>query len=329
MNVSVRSVALSVLLWAVVIYGASPQDSALQQKVQGIASAHHGGVTLFAKDLNTGRTVSIEPERAVATASVIKLAILFEALEQVRSGKANFSDRLVLKKEDQVQGSGLLLFMDTPMDLTLKDALTLMIVMSDNTATNLVIDHLGIQNIDARIQWMGLRDTYLYKKVFVRSADSLPAALREDQKKFGLGKTTAREMAKVMERIYRCELGAPGEAAQTGDLPLCTTAMRMLGDQFYRGSIPRYIDGWNAPGAGSGTAVGNKSGALDDVRNDVAIIAAKNGPIVISAFTFDNKNQSWQTGNEGEITIAKLAKAIVEAWSPEGLAPDQFKPAVR
>jgi beta-lactamase class A len=130
-------------------------------------------------------------------------------------------------------------------------------------------------------------------------------------------------MAEVMERIYHCELG---EMEKPGDAALCGTALTMLGDQFYRGAIPRYLDGWNAAGGGSGTAVGNKSGALDQVRNDVAIVAAKRGPIVISVFTFDNQDQSWQVDNEGEVTIAKLAKAIVEEWSPEGLAPDQFKP---
>ena len=86
--------------------------------------------------------------------------------EQVRSGKAHFDDKIMLTKADQVQGSGVLLFYDAPLSLTLKDVLTMMIVMSDNTATNLVIDHLGLENIDARIAKLGLKDTYLYKKVF-------------------------------------------------------------------------------------------------------------------------------------------------------------------
>jgi beta-lactamase class A len=322
MKARFRSISVS----ALVAIASFASGADLQQQVQTIASQHHGGVSLFAQDLNTGKTVAIEPDKPVTTASVIKLAILFDALEQARSGKVKFDDRITLKKTDQVGGSGLLLFMDTPLELTLKDVLTLMVVMSDNTATNLVIDHLGLKNIDDCIRWMGLRDTYLYKKVFVPATEPLPSPLREEQKQFGLGKTTAREMAKVMERIYRCQLAVPGEPAQPGDVQLCATAMTMLGNQFYRGSIPRYLDGWNAPGTGSGTAVGNKSGSLDEVRNDVALVASKSGPIVISAFTFDNKSQSWQSDNEGEITIAKLAKAIVEAWSPEGLAPNEYKP---
>src|ERR1700735_1510462 len=169
--------------------GAPPS---LPAQVQAIAAEHHGDVALFAQNLKTHETVAISPDTLVQTASVIKLTILYEALEQVRNGKAHFDDKIMLAKTDQVPGSGVLLFFDTPLQLTLKDTLTMMVVMSDNTATNLAIDHLGIENIDARIAKLGLKDTYLYKKVFTPSTG---VAMPADQKKFGLGKTTAREMA--------------------------------------------------------------------------------------------------------------------------------------
>ncbi len=293
--------------------------ASLPSQVEAIAARHHGHVTLFAEDLKTGRTVAINPDEAVATASVIKLAILYETLQQIRSGKASWSDRLSLPKDDQVGGSGILQFFDTPLSLTLKDAVTFMIIMSDNTATNLVIDKLGLENINQRIRSIPLPNTVLYKKVF-RPASGEPTP---DQKKFGLGKTTARDMATLMTRFYHCDLGPPATAR---DLPLCTAALTMLRNQFYRDSIPRYIDEKIAPGTGDGVAVGNKSGALNQVRNDVALIAGKRGPIVLSVFTYDNQDQSWQADNEAELTIAKIAKAIVNEWSPEGLAPDTYKP---
>lgn len=201
-----------------------------------------------------------------------------------------------------------------------------MIIMSDNTATNLVIDHLGLEAINRRIEEMGLRRTYLYRKVFAHSTPPLSPERQAEHNKFGLASTTAREMAVVMKRIYSCQLGTPDNPARESDIALCTAAMTMLGNQFYRGCIARYLDGWNAPDSGTGTAVGSKSGSLDDVRNDVAIVAAKRGPIIISAFTFDNADQSWQVDNQAEITIAKIAKAIVTTWSPEGLAPNEYKP---
>lgn len=308
-------------------FGAAPAaspDTELQHTVESIAAQHAGGLTLYAEDLHTGHTVAIEPDRKVPTASVIKLAILLEALQQIRAGKASFADRLTLQKADQVEGAGLLLFFDTPHQLTLKDALTLMVVMSDNTATNLVIDHLGFAHINQRIAAAGLPNTYLYNKVFAKTPQPIPAEREADHKKFGLGNTTAREMASLMKRLYGCELAAPELPARESDRQLCQTAITMLGNQFYRDSIPRYLDGWNAPDGGSGTAVGSKTGSLDQVRNDVSIVAAKRGPIVISVFTFDNKDQSWQVDNEAELTIAKLAKAIVSAWLPEGLSPKDY-----
>jgi beta-lactamase class A len=308
------------------------KDAALQATLAGVSKAHHGRVALYAEQLNTRRTVGLDPDAVVQTASVIKLTILFEAMEQVREGKAHWEDTVTLAKGDAVSGAGLLLFFDTPLTLTLKDVLTLMVVMSDNTATNLAIDKIGLDAVNARIAWMGLKDTHLYKKIGKPAAGPMPA----DQPKYGLGKTTPREMAEVMERIGRCELAGPGEVAgvgapggsglaagdaagriSEGDAAICAVAMHMLRNQFYRDTIPRYLEKLDSTETGSGTA--SKTGSLDAVRADVAIIAGKSGPIVLSIFTYDNEDHGWTVDNEGELTIAKLARAVVEAWSPAGI----------
>ena len=316
-----RTFSSQSLLWllciALFVTEAQAQDAptSLAVQVRAIAAEHHGDVSLFAENLKTHETVAISPDTPVQTASVIKLTILYEALEQVRSGKAHFDDKIMLTKADQVPGSGVLLFFDAPLQLTLKDVLTMMVVMSDNTATNLVIDHLGIENIDARIAKLGLKDTYLYKKVFTPAPAGV--TMPADQKKFGLGKTTAREMAAVMTKIVRCELAEPGSPARPEDAALCEVALKMLHVQFYRSAIPRYLDGM--PGA-TGDSIANKTGSLDAVRNDVAAVSTKNGMVIISVFTSNNKDHSWGAEQEGELTIAKLARAIVQSWSPEGLA---------
>jgi len=244
---------------------------------------------------------------------VIKLAILFEAMEQVRVGKAHWDDKLTLVRGDGVSGSGVLAFLDAPVTLTLKDVLTMMVIVSDNTATNLAIDRIGLDAVNARMAWMGLKDTHLYKKVFKPPSGPMPA----DQPKFGLGKTTAREMAIVMERIGRCQLFAPGEAPHAGDAAICQVTLTMLRNQFYRDTIPRYLEKLDASETGS--AIASKTGSLDAVRNDVAIVAGKSGPMVISIFTYENQDKSWTADNEGELTIGKMARAVVDAWSPEGL----------
>jgi beta-lactamase class A len=295
-------------------------DAVLEATLAGIAKAHHGKVAMYAEQLNTGRSVGLDAEAVVQTASVIKLTILFEAMEQVREGKAHWDDKITLAAGDAVPGSGLLLFFDAPLTLTLKDVLTLMVVMSDNTATNLAIDRIGLDAVNARIAWMGLKDTHLYKKIGKPATEPMPA----DQAKYGLGKTTPREMALVMERIGRCELGGPGKMGAGGaselsaaDAAICEVAMHMLRNQFYRDTIPRYLEKLDATETGSGTA--SKTGSLNAVRADVAIVAGKSGPMVLSIFTYDNEDTGWTADNEGELTIAKLARATVEAWSPAGI----------
>jgi len=317
LSFSSRVVTSAVLLTAFVS-AQTPQSTAaipIAAQVQSIVAEHHGNVALFAEDLKTHQTVLVSPDTPVQTASVIKLAILYEALEQVRDGKARFDDKLTVITADQVPGSGVLRLFDAPLTLTFKDVLTMMIVMSDNSSANLAIDHLGLENIDSRIAKLGLKNTYLYKKVFTPAPAGM--IMPADQKRFGLGKTTAREMASLMTKIVQCDLAEPGNPAQPGDRALCDVAWKMLHLQFYRSAIPRYLDGM--PGATS-DSIANKTGSLDAVRNDVAAISTKNGMVIISAFTFDNRDHSWAADQEGELTIAKLARSIIQSWSPEGLA---------
>ena len=291
----------------------APADGALEAAVRAIAAAHHGKVALFAEQLNTGKQLAVDADMPVQTASTIKLTILFEAMEQVRAGKARWEDRMTLAAGDAVGGSGILRFFDAPLVLTLKDVLTMMVIVSDNTATNLAIERLGLDAVNARIAWMGLKDTHLYKRIGKPATGPMPA----DQPKFGLGKTTAREMTRVMERIGRCELAGAGEAALPGDAALCGVAMGMLRNQFYRETIPRYLEKLDSSETGSGIA--SKTGSLDAVRCDIAIVAGKTGPIVMSIFTYGNVDHGWSVDNEGEVTVAKLGKAIVQAWSPSGI----------
>ena len=299
---------------------ASPaqEDPQLDTQLQSIAQAHHGHLAIFAKNLKTGQTASVDADEPVQTASVIKLGILLDAAEQIRAGKAKFEEKLVLNKDNQVPGSGVLAAFDTPLAITLKDTLTMMVIVSDNTATNMAIDRLGLAHINETLRAAGLKQTVLYKKVYRPAQGPMPA----DQPKFGLGKTTAREMAQVMERFAECRLALDGSAPAAADGPICGAMLLMLRGQQDRDSLPRQIEFLDTSEQGS--AIGDKIGALDQVRNDVAILSTKNGPVVVSAFTWDNADQRWNGDNEGEQTLGKVGKAIVERWSPGGLDAGAF-----
>jgi beta-lactamase class A len=298
----------------------TPGSAALEAQLLQIVSQHHGKVALFAENLKTGEMAGIDADKPVQTASVIKLTILFDAMEQVRAGRVRLSDSIVLHKDDQVGGSGVLPLFDTPMTLTLHDVLMLMITHSDNTATNLAIDKLGLDNINAETQKIGLKNTWLYKRISKPATEPMPA----DQKIYGLGKTTPREMASLITRIYRCQFTGGARESSAADNTLCTDMLTLLQKQFYRDGLPRYLESKNS--AQADAAMGNKTGSLDAVRNDVGLVSTKAGPVVLSIFTYNNVDQGWSSDNEGELTIAKLSKVIVDAWSPQGLDAAGYRP---
>jgi beta-lactamase class A len=294
------------------------EDQELDRQLLSIAQAHHGRVALYAHNLKTGQTASLDPDLPVKTASVIKLGILLDAAEQVRAGHASLSEKLTLTHENQVPGSGVIGQLTAPLSLTLGDTLHLMVVLSDNTATNLAIDRLGLAHINATLRAAGLNQTVLYKKVYKPAEGPMPA----DQPLFGLGKTTARQIASVMERFAECRLALDGSAPLPADGPLCGSILHMLRSQQDRDSLPRYLEALDTSEHGS--AIANKTGALDAVRADVALIATRNGPVVIASFTWDNADQRWTGDNEAEQTLGKLGKAVVTRWSPSGLDAGAF-----
>ncbi len=293
------------LIGAALLIVLPAKASELEKKLQELAASHRGSVALYAKNLTTGESVSIDAARPVQTASVIKLALMLEVFEQVKSGKLKLSAPLVLTKDNQVPGSGILNLMDPGLTLNLKDVVTLMMVLSDNTATNMVIDAVRLSSTNEMLGRMGLKNTYFYKKVYKKPEGPMPA----DQREFGLGKTTAEEMARVMENIYRCGLD---------DRELCRLMITIMRNQQYRDMLPRYLETGDTSEELS--VIADKIGALDDVRNDVALVYTKRGPIIISVFTYHNEDQSWTPENKAEILIGRLARTVVDAWSPEGLA---------
>lgn len=318
----------SMKAFLVILLLASTASAAnLQKQLNKMAAHFHGKVGLYAVNMKTGDTVAIDADQPVQTASVIKLPIMVETFAEVAAGKRSLEDKLVLTKDNQVPGSGILTQLQPGLELTLYDAVVLMMDLSDNTATNMVIDHIGIPEVNRRTKAMGLKDTYLYKKVFKPAEGPMPP----EQAKFGLGKTTAREMAAVMESIEGCATGAkppahaPGNWNGINDAGLCRRMIEIMRNQQYRNMIPHYLETLDTSDQGS--AIADKVGELDDVRNDVALVYSQAGPIVISAFTYDNKDQTWTADNEAELLIARMAKLIVNTWSPAGLQPPKGMPS--
>src|SRR5436190_8683343 len=124
-----------------------------------------GKVFLFAKNLDTGATYSFNGDDRVRTASTIKIAVMIEVFARVAEGKAKWSDELVLTKAARFSGSGILPELSDGLRLSLQDCVRLMMLLSDNTATNMVLDFLGTDSVNERMNSLGFKSTRLMRRV--------------------------------------------------------------------------------------------------------------------------------------------------------------------
>src|SRR2546423_1559270 len=166
------------------------KQAALGQRVSAELKQFNGKVSLFAKNLDTGAVYELSGDDRVQTASTIKIAIMVEAFARVAEGKAKWTDELVLTKQKKVGGSGILQEFADGLHLTFRDGVSMMMIMSDNTATNLVIDVLTSDAINARMESLGLKETRLMRRVF--GGGESAEGKQEQNKHFGLCRPTPR-----------------------------------------------------------------------------------------------------------------------------------------
>src|SRR5919106_3335638 len=227
-------------------------QSSLDDQVKPIVASFKGKVSLFAKNLDTGETYGLNPDGRVRTASTIKIAVMIEAFARVAEGKIKWTDEVVLTKEKKVSGSGVLNELSPGLRLTLRDAVNLMMILSDNTATNLVLDVLTTDAVNARMESLGFKQIKIMRKV--GSGGASAAGKDPENKKFGLGVATPREMVLVIEKLERGEIINAAASKEMIDL--------MKREQG-RNAIGRSL--WNVPMA-------SKYGALDRLRSAVGIL---------------------------------------------------------
>ncbi len=203
----------------------------LSARLTPLIEAHKGKVAVAVKDLKTGETFFYHADEPMPTASLIKFPVMIETYRQAAAKSVDLDTKVTLKKGDKVPGSGILTthFSDGT-SFPLVDAVHLMIVFSDNTATNLVLDAIGIGSTAATMESLGYPNTKIHSKVFRRDTSAFP----ERSKQFGLGSTTAAEMVRLFEALQRKELVSP-EASEAMIKHLRPATTRTSS----RGSFPR------------------------------------------------------------------------------------------
>ena len=228
-----RILAVLVLLFASVNAFAQTEQAAkqaaLDTRVRAEVSQFKGKVSLSAKNLDTGEIYEFGGDERVPTASTIKIAIMVEAFARVNEGKAKWTDELILTKEKKVGGSGILAEFGDGLHLTFRDAVNLMMIMSDNAATNLVIDVLSADAVNARMESLGFKETRLMRRVF-GGGESVEGK-KDGNKRFGLGRTTPREMVALLEKLERGEVVSPAASREMLELMKRRSEERRVGKE--------------------------------------------------------------------------------------------------
>ncbi len=279
---------------------APPEPTSLQAKLDSLAKAHKGKVAYAMLHLGTGEKLGHEGDLVLATASLIKFPIMVEVYFQVKEGKLKLDDMLTLTRDEMVPGSGILTDHFSPgAKFTLRDAVRLMIVFSDNTATNMVLEKVGIKAVNARMAELGLKETRINAKVYKGSTTSIDP---ERTKKYGLGSTTANEMIALFKRLHSGELvSAEAGKAMIDHLKKCDDTEK----------FPRFLP--------KDVTVAHKTGSVSHARTDAGIIEFKEGPVALCVLTSDNEDTSFTIDNAGNQLCAEFAKAVVEHFQRPGV----------
>lgn len=270
---------------------ATQKTGELDQQIKNIVSSFRGKVSLYAKNLDTGETYALNADERVRTASTIKIAVMIEAFARVAEGKAKWTDEVLLTKEKKVSGSGILGELSDGLRLTLRDAVNLMMILSDNTATNLVLDVLTTDAVNGRMESLGFKQIKINRKVM--SGGESAAGKDPENKKYGLGFATPHEMVLVMEKLERGEIVSPAVSKEMIDL--------MKREQ------GRYAIGrsqWDLPMA-------SKYGALDRLRSAVGIVYSKKGKIAMSISCDDMPEIMWSVDNPAYVLMSRLSETLV------------------
>ena len=264
---------------------------ALHRTLDAIAAAHHGVLGYSVLNLDTGERLSLRGDETFPTASLIKVPILVTLYDLAEKKDLSLDDPLTVLKIDQVPGSGVLQFMHPGMELSVHDAASLMIILSDNTATNLILDKIAIRRVWEKMEALGLPHTKVFAKVYLR----LASVAMDSSVKYGLGVSTPNEMARLFALL------ADGKAVS----PAADSAMlEILRNNADGESMQRTVEGVSAP---------HKTGATDSVRTECALFRLQSR-VVACGFTKENTDIRWVVDNEAQVSLGKIGAAVVAAW---------------
>ena len=275
---------------------AAPDTAGLRRTLDSLADRHRGVVGYAIQDLESGASIARRADEPFPTASLIKVPVLVTLFDLVERGMISLDDKLTLLRIDKVGGAGQLQFMHDGAEITVRDAAWLMSTISDNTATNLLLDRIVIRRVWAKMDSLGLGRTRVHHKSFLRAIASVAP---DSSARYGLGVTTPREMAHLFELLAR------GQAVN----PRADSAMLdILAHNEDGALLQRYVADLRSP---------HKTGADDGIRTECALWTLPDR-IVACVFTKENADLRWNIDNDAQLLMSRMGEAIVRTWRRSG-----------
>jgi beta-lactamase class A len=288
------SKSLLAILSLILLLGGSAlaQPRSIDARMLSEITPFKGKVFVYAKNLDTGKTFSYNGDERVKTASTIKIAVLIEAFARVAEGRGKWTDELVLTKAARYGGSGVLPELSDGLRLTLRDCVRLMMVVSDNTATNMVLDYLTTDAVNERMNSLGFKSTRIMRRVG-GGGESREGKEGDNLKKFGLGATSPHEMVQILEKL------------ESGSIVSKEASKEMI-DLMKREQV-RYAIARDLPEL----PMASKYGALDKLRSCVALVYTKRGKVAIAITVDEMPETLWSVDNAGYLLMSRLSEILL------------------
>jgi beta-lactamase class A len=285
--------------------GVAAKTPSFEEQLAARLGSFRGVMGVAARNLDTGETVLLNADTRFPTASVIKLGVMAEVYERIADGRLRRDTLVTLTDDVKVGGSGVLDHLHGGIQLSVSDLIALMITVSDNTATNLLVGLVGTQAVDDRLVSYGLKDTKLFRPTF---RDGKPDVFPELEQEYGLGMATPRELMLLMQRIAEGKIGGR---------ETCDEMLKVLQQQDVLTMIPRSLP------EDQDVLVANKSGADSEkvpdangvrrhIRGDVAYVTAPGLRYVVAILTRQVEDTRWSVDNEALTTGAEVSRRIYD-----------------
>jgi beta-lactamase class A len=268
-----------------------------RERVDALEREFSGRIGFHGVHLERGEEVGLREDGLFPTASVIKIAVCCAVLDFVARGEASLEERLHLPPAGRrVAGGGILKQLEIEA-VSLRDAIELAITLSDNVATNVLIDRIGTDDVNAYLDGLGLKQTRLLGPV---DFGAITHGLRGS-----IGISTPREQTRLLTGLAHGEL----LTAELGDY-----LISVLGRQHYQDQIPRWLP-WNPyaqyHGAEQPLTVANKTGELDGIRADAGLLRHSGaGTVALAVFTDGGTDMRESVDVEGSLAVAECSAAV-------------------